>query len=257
MGWGDHIMMLGEAETHFRETGQKTYLPKVTGEGEQSMGHNCDEFLTNTKLGAHTIPTDYSTMYMAGRHDKFATHLQYKPYQPIPFALRPTDREVKRVGKIVADLPEKFLALCPDTKTSFYPGKNWGEGKWEELTERISSQIPTVRFHNEPYNVGNLINVPTTSVREAFLCAGRASLSCAYEGGFIHATTGMGVKGVVIWGGIAGPDIVGYKSNRNIFIDHPQTPCGSKVECEHCVEVNAAITVDMVVDAVLEEWSKL
>ena len=46
--------------------------------------------------------------------------------------------------------------------------------------------------------------------------------------------------------GLVDETMIGYETSEYIKYDHPQTPCGARYDCPHCLEANEKITVDMV-----------
>ena len=136
---------------------------------------------------------------------------------------------------------EDFIYIEPNAKN---PQKDWGFAKWQEVVQAL------------PYNFiqgkGQLLDgveqVRTRSFRDACALLSRARLFVGTDGGLHHAAAALGIPAVVVWGGLVGPDILGYRQHRNL---HSGTKsCGSLKPCEHCRQALAAITVEQVVNAI-------
>ena len=73
--------------------------------------------------------------------------------------------------------------------------------------------------------------------------------------GFSHAAAAIDKPAINIFGGWISPSITGYNIHNNIYINLPNSPCGSKIECSHCKECMSQITVEDIVSAVIKEKS--
>ena len=257
MGGGDFLMVLGEAEKIYNETGKKVYLPDRFHYQPKKMGWNA-EFITNDPREGVRIPQeDYSNMYIKKKTDK--KHI-FQKYRPIPFRIRATEKELQEVDEKLKqyNIPENFIVINPDTKLTVFPGKDWGKHKWIELADKLSKKFFVVRFHAADFpGLNNVLSVPTKFARESFLLASKSMLTVTYEGGFAHAMAGFDVPTVVIWGGLTSPEYTGYDKQINLYINDPLSPCGSRSSCQHCVEANKRITVDMVYDAIISEHKRI
>ena len=68
------------------------------------------------------------------------------------------------------------------------------------------------------------------------------------DGGLHHAAAALGKKAVVVWGGLVGPNTLGYDTQTNLC--KASSFCGSITPCLHCRQALDAITPDMVVEAI-------
>ena len=67
-----------------------------------------------------------------------------------------------------------------------------------------------------------------------------------------HAAAATSCKAVVIFGGHISPEITGYDFHKIIYVDLPNSPCGSKNICQHCKECMRLISIETVVHEIKE-----
>jgi hypothetical protein len=146
---------------------------------------------------------------------------------------------------------EGAVLVEPHTKTEygFSRNKAWPWERWQELVDTVNA--PWVQLtYGDKKALNGVRSVSTESFRESLPYINKASLIVTTDGAIHHAAAALGKKAVVLWGGVASPDLLGYKTHKNIC--HEEHPCGSIVDCEHCVEAMKRITVDEVASAVLD-----
>ena len=78
-----------------------------------------------------------------------------------------------------------------------------------------------------------------------------AALYIGNEGGLHHAPAALGVPAVVIFGGYITPWNTGYDGHINLYADHPLSPCGERLPCDHCRVCMASIKPAAVAEAAL------
>jgi ADP-heptose:LPS heptosyltransferase len=146
---------------------------------------------------------------------------------------------------------EGAVLVEPHTKTEYGLSRNkaWPWERWQELVNTVN--VPWVQMGPKGTRIlEGVSHVETESFRSTLPYINKASLIVTTDGAIHHAAAALGKKAVVLWGGVASPDLLGYKTHKNIC--HEEHPCGSIVDCEHCVEAMKRITVDEVAGAVLD-----
>lgn len=265
MGLGDDLIFLGKAEEVHKQTGKK--IVPVYGSGWSPLFDNVD-FLTRDKTeDSITVnardtdqPSDVHIDYYLKhkKRDMLGERLIYRNFKPSPFRIRLTEKELEQAKDRVEALDlDRFCIVNPDYKSSFFSkNKNWGFEKYQELTDRLSSHIPVIRFqpqdkqYSEPV-LDNAINIPGINVRLASAIMSLSSFGVTFDGFVQHAMAGFGRPCVVICGGLVSQKSFGYDNNIYHEYKHPLTPCGSTFDCNHCKEANLSITVDDVFESCL------
>lgn len=91
--------------------------------------------------------------------------------------------------------------------------------------------------------------------RQALACVSNAAMLIVPDGGLHHAAAAMNVPCVTLWGGLIGPDLLGYDNQANIW--HNTEACGSKHDCKHCRDAMNAITPEEVLETALAVWKAI
>jgi hypothetical protein len=137
----------------------------------------------------------------------------------------------------------------PNTKTEMGLSRNkaWPWERWQELVDSVKA--PWVQMGPKGSKVlGGVRFVETPRFRDTFPYINKASLVVTTDGAIHHATAALGKKAVVLWGGVASPDLLGYPTHVNIA--HEDLPCGSIIDCGHCRDAMERITVEEVANAI-------
>ena len=257
MGLGDDIMFLGEAERIYNQTG-KTIRP-VADSGKSVFYKNVPWLYEGGEISVNArdtgIKTDIHIKYYEKGREKtsLGERMIFRAYQPKPFRVRLTYYEMDWARATLSNhnVEDQFLLINPDYKDSFYSSnKNWGFEKYQELTTMLSKDFNVVRVlpggnYKEP-PLKDAINIECEDVRKNVAIMSCASGAVGYDGLMNHVMAGFSIPMVVICGGLVDESIIGYETNEYIKYDHPQTPCGARYDCPHCLEANEKITVDMV-----------
>lgn len=196
----------------------------------------------------------------------------YKNYKPIPAPYRIATSELNEAARILKHhgiTPgEKFVVINPDTKnTTLASNKDWGFKKWQALADLLAPHIKVLRIKpSSPVNdvsghvaydkkhINNAVNVQVDNVRIAFAMMAGSACIVTSEGGVHHFAAAINKPAFVLYGGVIHPDQTGYDDRDQTYYvyDHPDTPCGSQVECSHCREAMDMIDPKMIADDVLE-----
>ena len=168
----------------------------------------------------------------------------YRKFRPEPGEIYLSEEEKSKY-------PQKdFIYIEPNVKGSFGGNKDWGFDRWQEVVKRL----PYTFIQGRGRRLDGVEQVDTPTFRDACALLSRAIGFVGTDGGLHHAAAAMGKPAVVVWGGLVGPDVLGYDTHINLRGDGVKS-CGNHRPCEHCKEALALVTVEMVVDAI--ETSKL
>lgn len=159
-------------------------------------------------------------------------------------------------GELFLSKEEKAIGIpgCvivePNTKDAdLSRNKAWPWDRWQALVDSID--LPWVQLG--PLETRTLKNVKrgvTKSFRDALGWVNKASLIVTTDGALHHAAAALGKPAVVLWGGLAPPQVLGYDMHKNIC--HATEWCGYNKPCAHCKEAMDKITVEEVREAILE-----
>jgi hypothetical protein len=154
--------------------------------------------------------------------------------------------EAEKAGGI-----EGAVLIEPHTKTEMGLSRNkcWPWERWQKLVDTVNLPWVQMVYGNKKALNGVRV-VKTDTFRQTLPYINKSSLIVTTDGAIHHAAAALGKQAIVLWGGVASPELLGYKMHKNIC--HEENPCGSIVDCEHCVEAMNRITVEEVADAVLD-----
>lgn len=176
-----------------------------------------------------------------------------KAYHKFNFEFDPDFRA--RPGELYIDRaePGDYILIEPNVKTLLRlgPNKDWGFSRWQEVAKM---DLPFVQAgeKGKPALEG-VKRIFTTDFRAAARLLSGAKLLVTTDGALHHAAAALGIPAVVIWGGVASPVNLGYKTHKNIW--HGAEPCGTHSrDCEHCRRALDAVTVEEVKQAILEAY---
>lgn len=158
-------------------------------------------------------------------------------------------------GEVFLSDAEKRLGIDgavliePNTKTEMGLSRNkaWPWERWQALVDALN--LPWVQMGPKGSRVLDGVRfVETPKFRDTLPHIAKASLVVTTDGAIHHAAAALEKRAVVLWGGVASPDLLGYRNHINICHEH--LPCGSIVDCAHCREAMERITVEEVADAI-------
>lgn len=145
---------------------------------------------------------------------------------------------------------ENIIFLEPSriktTKNNASQNRNWGLENWKKFVNIHKDKYLFVQsiFKNSDLISGTFKF--ESNFREACAVLNKCDYTIGGEGGFTHAAAALKKKGLFIYGGWVHPSITGYKIHKNIYIDIEGSPCGMKVDCEHCKKCKEIMTVEMI-----------
>jgi ADP-heptose:LPS heptosyltransferase len=171
-----------------------------------------------------------------------ADHFHYRP----EFRAEPGWIELSAAEKNIS-APDSFIYLEPTVKGSFSGNKDWGILNWQQVADRFP---PHTFLQGRGHRLDRAMQIDTPTIRHAFALLAKARLFVGTDGALHHAAAALGIPAVVVWGGVASPENLGYESHTNLWSG--TKPCGSNDTCGHCASALAAITPSMVVAAIHE-----
>ena len=274
MGWGDDLMWMGEAS-------------KVHADHPEAILHDGTAYselwseaswIGRPPKGSDYVPPRIEVPRKPGGNRWYvegwgAGKAHLKPYQPTPAPYTVTSEEFWTARALLkgagVDTSKPFIIVNPDSKnTTFANNKNWGFDNWQSLVDIISKHITVVRLippksvvdisglveYNNP-ELNNAVNISTStaSIRQVFAINSLATGIVTTEGGLHHLAAALNQRCFVIYGGVISPENTGYRDRNQTYYtyDNPNTPCGSQVDCQHCLKAMHSIKPSAVADDVI------
>jgi ADP-heptose:LPS heptosyltransferase len=103
--------------------------------------------------------------------------------------------------------------------------------------------------------LANAVNILENDVRISFAVMAGSKAIVTSEGGVHHFAAAINKPAFVLYGGVIHPDQTGYfDRNQTYYVyDHPETPCGSQIPCNHCRQAMDAIKPQMIFEDVMQQ----
>jgi hypothetical protein len=177
-------------------------------------------------------------------HDRWIWNYQFKA--------RPGEIFFSKVELSAAQsAPGDFILIEPNV-LSWKPSavnKQWHG--YQQVADALGAAgYQVVQFvYGERHKLRGVKLIPTPTMRQALALMTRAKLFIGPEGGGHHAAAAFGLPAVVLFGGFAPPQVLGYDMHVNLT--GGATACGSRRKCSHCEKAMQQISVDQVVEAAL------
>ena len=247
MGFGDELMLTGIVKKAYERRKRpialgrhgKNYLDEVLW-GE--VFDNNPKIDREPGAGAIWVDAIKGNRPYIDYHQTFLNQdgsVAYKDFRPEPGEIFFSDEEKEKYTQ------KDFIYIEPNVKGSFSGNKDWGFEKWQEVVKRV----PATFIQGRGRRLDGVEQVDTPTFRDACALLSRASGFVGTDGGLHHAAAALGKPAVVVWGGVVGPDILGYDSHYNLRAKGVRD-CGSHKPCQHCKKALEQVTIDEVVDAV-------
>ena len=159
---------------------------------------------------------------------------------------RPEPGEIFLSEEEKAKYPQEgFIYIEPNVKGSFSGNKDWGFERWQEVVKRLPYEF----IQGRGRKLDGVQQIDTPRFRDACALLSRSLMFLGTDGGLHHAAAALGKPAVVIWGGLVGPDTLGYDFHTNLRGRNVES-CGNHKPCEHCRRAMELVTIDEVVNAV-------
>ena len=228
MGWGDELMIAGEARRLHSRYGGKVRV--VSEGGTQLYSPLWDRISYIAQPGDRAEATIIDSPRCRPYRSSFDDHGSvWREYGPYPAEICFTDSELR----FAEQFGSGFVVVEPHVKSNRDGSSNrqWGWGRYAELV----SARPNLRWVqlSEPSKsaLPGVIQVRTHSFRLACAVLSRAAALVGPEGGLHHASAAVGIPAVIIFGGYISPEVTGYRSHVNVFTGCG-LGCGKRNQCE-------------------------
>jgi len=248
VGWGDEIIVTGQAREAQRKVAKKVVVLDRLG---RVRGH--DIWANNPRIvnswdrvsDAHRIVNGPGVRpYIAGKSDH---RWQWRDF-------------VCPIGELYFSVDELAYAarfapavlIEPNNKAKASPNKDWGKDRWQALVIllRKAGMVPTQIGPVGTQLLQGVSFIQTPTFRHGCAILARCRAAVLPEGGLHHAAAALGVPSVVIYGGYISPRQTGYDIHRNLFTGGE--PCGMRTPCAHCKKAMGDISPEEVVQELLE-----
>lgn len=278
MGYGDSLMASAEVK----------YINKLTGK-KVAIGDGINLKLKTPDLEIfHNNPKIVKTQKEADRNQNIhwiRNYSGFRPYQDRDrmvkefYEIWPDKKFTMKVrdsrlpwrwsnwavadfgpGEIYFDKDEKqealkfvrkdFVVIEPNIKNGTSPNKFWSIEKYQQVVNfLIDKNFEVIQFKVGAYRLKNVREIYTSNFRLACALLEHAKLYVGNEGGLHHASAALNVPAVIYYGGYTLPSMTGYHGQRFLFREDG-SPCGQRVECEHCREISKQITAEEMINEI-------
>lgn len=244
-GIGDELMVAGLCRV-----AQQTDPRKVRIKYEKGRPRWCDLWTHNPRIAEIDEEGDFQILEPRSNYlrpycsRKTQTQWDWKAYRPPvgEIYFKPWETAFGRING-------GHIVLEPFLKGGASPNKQWGWERWDALARMISNRGHTLVTigGNEHKRLACSSHIPT-SIRQAAAVIASARAVVVPEGALHHIAAAVGTPAVVIYGGYISPASTGYDGQQSLFTGGG-LGCGMRVACEHCRDSMAAITPEMVTEA--------
>jgi hypothetical protein len=248
LGLGDHIISTSIVRRAF----EKVKKPVCIGDG--SVAEWSPVFENNPKIAREPYPgVSWVRTYKGARpyiERVEEERLVYKKH----FRVEPGEIFLTDSEKHIFDGYENAILIEPNTKRlPLSKNKDWGIGKWQAVVDALP-EFKFVQLKTGKYKLQGVEHIGSPGIRHGFSMVYKTRLFVGTDGALHHAAAALNKRAVVIWGGLASPENLGYGFHKNLWAG--SKPCGSKTPCFHCQMELEKITVEMVVKAIKDECGK-
>ena len=257
MGVGDEIIAAGQAQRHFDATRQPSvildkrgrprwheiwlYNPAIARVSELNDNHHLHTITNGPDARPYIIYP-----FTADTGWTFNTEFRARDHRARIYL---TGAELDR-GNYVRSRYGRYVLIEPWSK---HENLRWPLRQWQALVDSLPrlTFVQHVHAASETVRLRGVHREPA-SFREACGLAKRAACYVRGESGMCHAAAALGVKQVTIWGGCMDWDVLGgYAKQVGVGVTRPF--CGRYKPCGHCAATMAAISVDVVREALLAQ----
>lgn len=253
MGWGDEVMVTGQARVM-----QERDPRKVRVVYEKPRFH--EAWLHNPRIAGEHERGDFQELVARERYlrpymrFKGLHQWQWKRYGPPKGELYFSPAE-----QAFGERHAGCVILEPTIKPGASPNKEWGWVNWNKLAFALRDRGVRV---TQLGPVGTPLlegaeHIVTRKMRLAAAVMSRARAAVLPEGGMHHVAAAVGIPAVVIFGGYISPEVTGYDGQDSFFVRSGghELGCGMRVRCTHCAEAMGAIKPGDVFERVMQKLS--
>jgi ADP-heptose:LPS heptosyltransferase len=242
MGWGDDLMVLGEAQAKSAKMNNKP-IAIIDGQGNLVRS---TLFKNQRCIAGLFRPEQYTLAmgpggrpYIAGHSIDGRVWRKYKP-KPAKLVFNPQEQEY------IDTLPGGYVVIEPHVKQNGggKANKEWGFHRYQNVVKKLP-EIDWVQMGDgTAQRLKGVTYIQTPTFRVACAVLSKAKGYLGPEGGLHHAAAAVGIPAVVIFGGYISPQVTGYDSHINLFTGQG-LGCGKHAKC--ACDCMARITEDQVV----------
>lgn len=153
-----------------------------------------------------------------------------------------------RTPGLIADVADAVL-IEPHVKRTFSAdNKDFGFERWQQVVDRVPLRFVQCLHHGLPQLSGvDVIHTSSFEHAVSVLAASRGIVLCA--GGLSHAAAALSKPAVVVFGGHAPPEVLGYDAHVNLAAPDPAA-LGWRISHPACRAAMQRISVESVVEAI-------
>lgn len=243
MSYGDEIMALGEAETHWRQTAQQCVITDDHGRiRAHPLWEHHPAIAPKAGEGVHRIRNAPGSRPYIEYPFTFETGCRFTPWRARDHRCRLalTPDELARGKARAGESP--IIVIEPHIAESSNQNKQWGWQRWTILAALLRMRFPSHRtVQIGPRGTATVAGcelIADEGFRDGCATLAHASLAVLPEGGLHHAAAALGVPAVVIFGGTVPVENMGYPEHMNLSYGKA---CGSWKPCGHCADAMARI----------------
>jgi hypothetical protein len=234
VGWGDELMIAGEARRIHQQCGGKvSILSRLGGKALSSPLWRRISYIAQPGEPAISSIID-SPEHRPYRAAFDALGSIWREYRPLPAEISFSDAELQ----FAEPFGSGFVVIEPHIKAGRDGGDNkqWGWQRYSKLVALRPEERWIQLSQPEKPTLPGVTHVRTKSFRQACAVLARAAAYVGPEGGFHHASAAVGIPAVVIFGGYISPKVTGYEGHINLFSGNG-LGCGRNAKCEcSCME---------------------
>jgi Glycosyltransferase family 9 (heptosyltransferase) len=251
MGWGDDLMVAGEARRIHRLTGKVVSIVSHVGGASHwsPLWNGLTYIAAPGQIGGVTIiDSPQHRPYRAAVSPIGST---WREYNPQPSEILFSDREIEFARQV----GNGFIVIEPHVKLERDGAENkqWGFENYRKLVQTMANVKWIQLSRSHLMSLPGVTHVRTNSFRQACAILAQASAYVGPEGGLHHASAAVGIPAVVIFGGYISPQVTGYSHHKNLFRG-TGLGCGRHLKCECSCMLN--ISIDEVANALVSILAK-
>lgn len=198
MGFGDQLLAAGQAKLLHRKTGKKIAIGRPRDKVYWSAFYEHNPYLVRNPKGDFVWLENYP-----GHRGYFLRKDSEKWYWNYDYRAEPAEIFW---GKDEVVTPGDYVVVEPHTKGGASPAKKW------PYYQAVVDLMRDVEFRQPDYGLPILRNVKPikTTLRQAALLIAGARAVLLPDGCLQHVSAAVGTPGVVIFGGFAPKEVLGY-----------------------------------------------
>jgi hypothetical protein len=136
------------------------------------------------------------------------------------------------------DIGPRFVTIEPNSSAAWFGDlREWPFERWQTIVDRLVArgvQVVQLGASGSRALRGVVDLSGQTSFRVAALVMKRAELFLGLEGGLMHTANAVGVRAVIVWGGLTLPEFAGYHEMHAIVHRRVEcAPCGLRGNCPY------------------------